>query len=60
MPELTLKRFHQLHCLAAFRKALQESREGIDIGMSWRDNGHWPHCFDYMRKVSTPLLIEIS
>lgn len=45
--------FHQLHCLSSFRKALQAASSGEDIGKDWHDNGHWPHCFDYMRKVST-------
>lgn len=45
------RRFHQLHCLASMRKALQDAREGVDIGVDYRDNGHWPHCFDYLRKV---------
>lgn len=45
-------RFHQLHCLAAMRKALQDAREGVDIGVDYRDDGHWPHCFDYLRKAS--------
>lgn len=45
-------RFHQLHCLSALRKALQHSREGIDIGIDQHDNAHWPHCMDYLRQVS--------
>jgi hypothetical protein len=43
--------FHQLHCLESFRTALQDAREGKDIGLDSNDNKHWPHCLDYMRKV---------
>lgn len=46
-------RFHQLHCLASIRMALQESKENKDIGMDWRDNAHWPHCLDYLRQVGS-------
>lgn len=41
--------FHQMHCLAKMRMALQQSREGIDIGEDWMADAHWPHCFDYLR-----------
>ncbi|RAL12837.1 uncharacterized protein BO97DRAFT_450834 [Aspergillus homomorphus CBS 101889] len=46
--------FHQLHCLTAIRKALQSASEGKAIGMDWHDDGHWPHCMDYLVKVATP------
>ncbi|KAF2099164.1 hypothetical protein NA57DRAFT_76396 [Rhizodiscina lignyota] len=39
---------HQLHCLGSLRKALQESRDGKDIGLDHHDNIHWPHCMDYL------------
>lgn len=48
------QRFHQLGCLAAFRKAIQEAGEGIMPGMDYKDNSQWPFCLDYMRKVSSP------
>lgn len=47
----TISMFHQLHCLSSLRNALQQAREGIDPGLDWRDNDHWPHCLDYLRKV---------
>lgn len=31
--------------------ALQNSQEGKDIG-NYLTNDHWPHCFDYLRRVS--------
>ncbi|KAI1194121.1 hypothetical protein F5X97DRAFT_15234 [Nemania serpens] len=43
--------FHQLHCLSSLRHAIQQAREGIDPGFDWQDNGHWPHCMDYLRKT---------
>ncbi|OJJ42563.1 hypothetical protein ASPZODRAFT_1305186 [Penicilliopsis zonata CBS 506.65] len=46
-----LSMFHQLHCLASFRSAIQMAREGVDPGLDWQDNSHWPHCLDYMRKT---------
>ncbi|KKA18174.1 hypothetical protein T310_7873 [Rasamsonia emersonii CBS 393.64] len=46
---MSISMFHQLHCLAKMRLALQQAREGIDIGVDWRDDAHWPHCFDYLR-----------
>jgi hypothetical protein len=50
-------RFHQLHCLTSIRRAIQEAREGIDPGIDQNDNGHWPHCFDYLRQVSPKLIL---
>ncbi|BDD54454.1 hypothetical protein MAP00_000072 [Monascus purpureus] len=47
----SISMFHQLHCLASIRMALQESRENKDVGMDWRDNAHWPHCLDYLRQT---------
>ena len=52
-----LYRFHQLHCLAAFRRAIQLGHEGIDPGKDFMDDAHWPHCFDYMRKVCVKLIL---
>lgn len=43
--------FHQLHCLAAIRKALQSAREGQEIGVDEKDNTHWPHCLQFLREV---------
>ncbi|PVH75673.1 hypothetical protein DL98DRAFT_643691 [Cadophora sp. DSE1049] len=40
--------FHQMHCIASFRKALQNARSGIDIGIDQTDDPHWPHCLHYM------------
>lgn len=48
-----LPRFHQLHCLASIRKALQNAREGKEIGIDERDNTHWPHCLQLLREVRT-------
>ncbi|TQV90583.1 hypothetical protein IF1G_10735 [Cordyceps javanica] len=36
--------------LVKFCHALQQAHQGIDPGFDWRDNDHWPHCLDYMRK----------
>ncbi|ETI21742.1 hypothetical protein G647_08089 [Cladophialophora carrionii CBS 160.54] len=47
--------FHQLHCLASLRHALQQSQAGEAIGVDWRDNLHWPHCMDYLRSVCSRL-----
>lgn len=33
------------------RKALQRARAGEDIGIDYRDNTHWPHCFHYLREA---------
>lgn len=44
--------FHQLHCLAGLRMALQASSEGKFVGIDQNDDDHWPHCFDYLRQVS--------
>jgi Mycotoxin biosynthesis protein UstYa len=54
------QRFHQLHCVAAIRSALQEAVEGKDIGRSWKDGGHWPHCLDYFVSVCTVEIILVS
>ncbi|OJJ96907.1 hypothetical protein ASPACDRAFT_1890748, partial [Aspergillus aculeatus ATCC 16872] len=43
--------FHQLHCLTMMRQALQSASEGEDIGKDWHDDGHWPHCMDYLAKM---------
>ncbi|KAF2452361.1 hypothetical protein BDY21DRAFT_407070 [Lineolata rhizophorae] len=48
--------FHQLHCLAGIRSAIQQLQEGKEIGFSEETDtsehrGHWPHCFDYLRQV---------
>ncbi|KAF2493674.1 hypothetical protein BU16DRAFT_465495 [Lophium mytilinum] len=49
---MSISMFHQMHCLATMRVALQHAREGlIDIGVDWRDDAHWPHCFDYLRST---------
>jgi len=48
---VAISMFHQLHCLASFRKALQNAKEGKEIGESEKDNDHWPHCFDYMYQM---------
>jgi hypothetical protein len=45
-------RFHQLHCVASIRRALQDAKEGRDIGVDQHDNAHWPHCLDYLRQAS--------
>ncbi|OKL60230.1 hypothetical protein UA08_04851 [Talaromyces atroroseus] len=47
----SISMFHQLHCLGSIRHALQQSKEGIDIGMDFHDNAHWPHCLDYLRQT---------
>jgi hypothetical protein len=53
-------RFHQLHCLASFRKALQDLQDGKFIGKDENDDMHWPHCFDYLYQVSVAFLIEAA
>ncbi|KAF2464343.1 uncharacterized protein BDR25DRAFT_346819 [Lindgomyces ingoldianus] len=56
--------FHQMHCLAKMRMTLQLAREGVDIGVDWRDDAHWPHCFDYLREsilcYADPTLESVS
>ncbi|ORY18124.1 hypothetical protein BCR34DRAFT_583060 [Clohesyomyces aquaticus] len=56
--------FHQMHCLAKMRMVLQLAREGVDIGVDWRDDAHWPHCFDYLREsilcYADPTLESVS
>ncbi|KAF2813024.1 uncharacterized protein BDZ99DRAFT_369165, partial [Mytilinidion resinicola] len=47
--------FHQLHCLAGFRHAIQQLQAGKKIGYSVftdvsEHRGHWPHCFDYLKQ----------
>ena len=37
------------------RKALQSAAEGKNIGVDWHDDDHWPHCMDYLVKVSRNL-----
>lgn len=49
-------RFHQLHCLDAFRHAIQQLQSGVQIGFDHATDtakhaGHWPHCFDYLRQI---------
>lgn len=46
-----LYRLHQIHCLTSFRKALQNAREGNEIGIDFRDDEHWPHCLWYIRQA---------
>jgi hypothetical protein len=48
-------RIHQLHCLVSMRKALQDAYEGKEIGFDQNENGHWPHCFNYLREVRSVL-----
>ncbi|KAE8449290.1 hypothetical protein EG329_008190 [Mollisiaceae sp. DMI_Dod_QoI] len=43
--------FHQLHCLAGLRMALQASVEGKNVGIDQNDDDHWPHCMDYLRQT---------
>ncbi|RFU24747.1 hypothetical protein B7463_g11597, partial [Scytalidium lignicola] len=43
--------FHQLHCLAGLRMALQASSEGKFVGIDQDDDLHWPHCMDYLRQT---------
>ncbi|RAK89241.1 hypothetical protein BO79DRAFT_146831 [Aspergillus costaricaensis CBS 115574] len=43
--------FHQLHCLASLRKALQEASNGQDIGIDHTANTHWPHCMHFLREA---------
>lgn len=40
-----------MHCLTMFRKALQDARDGKNIGTDWHDDDHWPHCMDYLLQV---------
>jgi Mycotoxin biosynthesis protein UstYa len=48
--------FHQLHCLAGLRSAIQQLQDGKEIGYDIESDvsdhaGHWPHCLDYLRQV---------
>lgn len=43
--------FHQLHCVASMRNALQEAYDGKRPAFDWIENIHWPHCLDYLRKA---------
>ncbi|KAF2032315.1 hypothetical protein EK21DRAFT_61142 [Setomelanomma holmii] len=56
--------YHQMHCLAKMRMVLQLAKEGTDIGTDWRDDAHWPHCFDYLREsimcYADPTLESVS
>jgi hypothetical protein len=40
-----------MYCLGFFRRTIQMARNGEDPGFDYWDNGHWPHCFDYLRNV---------
>ncbi|KAH8890013.1 hypothetical protein GQ53DRAFT_825020 [Thozetella sp. PMI_491] len=42
--------FHQLHCIARIRKALQLAHQGVDPGVDSRSDAHWPHCLGYLRQ----------
>lgn len=48
-----------MHCLAKMRMALQQAREGEEIGIDWTADAHWPHCFDYLRSVGLDVHIKI-
>ncbi|KAH8705450.1 hypothetical protein BGW36DRAFT_422006 [Talaromyces proteolyticus] len=43
--------FHQLHCLAKIREALQAGHEGRLVPTDWHLDRHWPHCLDYLRQT---------
>jgi len=43
--------FHQLHCIASFRNALQDAYYGHKVSFDQTENRHWPHCLDYMRQA---------
>lgn len=49
--QLIFKRFHQLHCLAAIRKSLQDAYYGQRPALDHHDDEHFPHCLDYLHKV---------
>ncbi|KJX95944.1 hypothetical protein TI39_contig852g00009 [Zymoseptoria brevis] len=49
--ETSISMFHQLHCLSSMRHAIQMARDGKDPGLDYHDNGHWPHCLDYLHKT---------
>lgn len=48
---------HALHCLGGIRRAMQTarndalSRNGHDIGLDYKSDPHWPHCFHYLREL---------
>ena len=48
---------HALHCLGGIRRALQTARNdalsknGHDIGLDYKSDPHWPHCFQYLREL---------
>jgi hypothetical protein len=52
-------RFHQLHCLGSFRKALQDAYEGKSVAFDWHDDIHWPHCLHYLHQVRCLFIQEV-
>ncbi|KAH8807613.1 hypothetical protein F5884DRAFT_880842 [Xylogone sp. PMI_703] len=44
--------FHQLHCLASIRTALQKAYDGTPPGLDFHADRHWPHCLDYLVQTS--------
>jgi len=44
-------RFHQLHCVASLRKALQSAHEGGHVAFDQNEDPHWPHCLHYLHQV---------
>jgi hypothetical protein len=45
-------RFHQLHCVASLRSALQTAYEGGHVAFDENEDPHWPHCLHYLHQVS--------
>lgn len=65
-----LSMFHQLHCLAMIRTALQEalslndmskihSRHEHSAQQLTDGSPHWLHCFDYLRQVYFHVLLLV-
>lgn len=50
-----LTRFHELHCVASLRIALQNARKGEHVAFNQEEDPHWPHCLHYLHQVSMPL-----
>lgn len=50
----TAFRFHQLHCVASLRTALQTAYEGGNVAFDQDEDPHWPHCLHYLHQVHYP------
>jgi hypothetical protein len=55
----TATRFHQLHCVASLRSALQTAYEGGNVAFDQNEDPHWPHCLHYLHQVHRPSLLPL-